>query len=225
MLKRTITAELIKKFNELLIKILDNKKSKNYEEALNLIDAAFKDMFRLSLKFFNSLSVENLMDMVKDKGTINTDKCIIMAKLLEEEGTILEIQNELDYSFYINQKSLHLFLNAYLNSGREDDCELSSYFTDIDSIIGKVCQYKLSYELQNQIIAYHIKSCRYDKAENIVYELLEESNYSTDMINYSIKFYNNLLLKSNSELSAGNLPREEILDSLSSLKANLSSDS
>ena len=90
MLKRTITAELIKRFNELLIKILDSKKNKNYKEALDLIDNAFKDMFRLSLKFFNSFSVESLMDMVKVKGTINTEKCIIIAKLLEEEGNILE---------------------------------------------------------------------------------------------------------------------------------------
>lgn len=118
MLKRTITAELIKRFNELLIKILDSKKNKNYKEALDLIDNAFKDMFRLSLKFFNSFSVESLMDMVKVKGTINTEKCIIIAKLLEEEGNILEIQGELDYSFYINQKSLSLFLNAYLNKGK-----------------------------------------------------------------------------------------------------------
>ena len=41
MLKRTITAELIKRFNELLIKILDSKKNKNYKEALDLIDNAF----------------------------------------------------------------------------------------------------------------------------------------------------------------------------------------
>lgn len=219
MLKRTITAELIKKFNELLIKILDGKKNKNYREALDLIDTAFKDMFRLSLKFFNSLSVDSLMEMVKINGTINTDKCIIMAKLLEEEGDILESENKLNDSFYIHQKSLHLFLNAYLSE--RVDCELEVHFSDIDSIIDKICQYKLSYELENQIIAYYTKSCKYDKAEDIIYELLQESAYSAQSIKYSIEFYNNLLLKSDSELCAGNLPREEIIDSLSSLKISL----
>ncbi|MHC6180655.1 DUF6483 family protein [Clostridium sp. JNZ X4-2] len=219
MLKRTITAELIKKFNELLIKILDGKKNKNYREALDLIDTAFKDMFRLSLKFFNSLSVNSLMEMVKINGTINTDKCIIMAKLLEEEGNILESQNKLNDSFYIHQKSLHLFLNAYLSE--RVDCELEVHFSDIDSIISKICQYKLSYELENQIVAYYTKSCKYDKAEDIIYELLQENAYSSQSIKYSIEFYNNLLLKSDSELCAGNLPREEIIDSLSSLKTSL----
>ncbi|MEY8000326.1 DUF6483 family protein [Clostridium sp. Mt-5] len=219
MLKRTITAELIKKFNELLIKILDGKKNKNYRETLDLIDTAFKDMFRLSLKFFNSLSVDSLMEMVKINGTINTDKCIIMAKLLEEEGDVLESENKLNDSFYIHQKSLHLFLNAYLSE--RVDCELEVHFSDIDSIIGKICQYKLSYELENQIIAYYTKSCKYDKAEDIIYELLQESAYSAQSIKYSIEFYNNLLLKSDSELCAGNLPREEIIDSLSSLKTSL----
>ncbi|MCC9295944.1 DUF6483 family protein [Clostridium sp. WLY-B-L2] len=221
MLKRTITAELIKKFNELLIKILEYKKNKNYDEALDSIDTAFKDMFRLSLKFFNSFSVENLMEMVKINGTVNTDKCIIVAKLLEEEGNILETQNKLDYSFYIHQKSLHLFLNAYL--GKTDDCKLEIYFSDIDSIINKISQYKLTHELQNQIINYYTSCHKYDKAEDMVYEILQENNYSTEFLKYSIEFYKNLLLKDDSELSAGNLPRQEILDSLSSLTSRLQS--
>ena len=119
MLKRTITAELIKKFNEMLHKILDDIDNKDYEGALNLIDAAFKDIFRLSIKFFNSLSLENIMEMVKINGSIVTDKCIMMAKLLEEEGNILENQNKLDDAFYIHQKSLNLFLEAYLNGVRQ----------------------------------------------------------------------------------------------------------
>ena len=223
MLKRTITAELIKRFNELLIKILDSKKNKNYKEALDLIDNAFKDMFRLSLKFFNSFSVESLMDMVKVKGTINTEKCIIIAKLLEEEGNILEIQGELDYSFYINQKSLSLFLNAYLN--KRESCELESYFSDIDPLIEKICQYKLTCELQDKIIKYYIRCHIYDKAENTVYELLQENNYNVRSLKYAIKFYEDLLSKDNDELSAGKLPRNEIMASMSSLKSKLQNSS
>ena len=163
------------------------------------------------------------MDMVKVKGTINTEKCIIIAKLLEEEGNILEIQGELDYSFYINQKSLSLFLNAYLN--KRESCELESYFSDIDPLIEKICQYKLTCELQDKIIKYYIRCHIYDKAENTVYELLQENNYNVRSLKYAIKFYEDLLSKDNDELSAGKLPRNEIMDSMSSLKSKLQNSS
>ena len=216
MLKRTITAELIKKFNEMLYKILDDMDNENYEGALDLIDAAFKDIFRLSIKFFNSLSLENIMEMVKINGSIVTDKCIMMAKLLEEEGNILENQNKLDDAFYIHQKSLNLFLEAYLNESTT--CDLKEYFSDIDPLINKVCEYKLYFTLLSKIADYYAETKRYDKADNVIYEILGENDYDEKHIKFSIEFYENLLLKSDNDLNSGNLPREEIEQSLSSLR-------
>lgn len=216
MLKRTITAELIKKFNEMLYKILDNINNKNYEEALNLIDTAFKDIFRLSVKFFNSLSLENILEMVKINGNIVTDKCIMMAKLLEEEGNIFENQNKLDDAFYIQQKSLHLFLEAYLNES--SNCDLKNHYSDINPLINKVSNYKLSFTLLSKIAYYYRKTKRYDKADNIIYEILEENKYDIKYIKFSIKFYENLLLKNDNDLNSGNLTRDEIEESLTSLK-------
>ncbi|AZV58129.1 DUF6483 family protein [Clostridium sp. AWRP] len=216
MLKRTITAELIKKFNEMLYKILDDMDNKNYEGALDLIDTAFKDIFRLSIKFFNSLSLENIMEMVKINGSIVTDKCIIMAKLLEEEGNALEFQNKLDDAFYIHQKSLNLFLEAYLNEST--NCDLKNYFSDIDPLINKLCEYKLSFTLLSKIAHYYAETKRYDKADDVIYEMLEENNHDAKCVEFAIKFYENLLLKNDNDLNSGNLPREEIEESLSSLR-------
>ena len=91
MLKRNLTAELVGKFNEALAKIQEYKNEGENEEALSVIDNTLKELFRLGSKFFNSFSDENLIDMVKTDGTINADKCIMMAKLLEEEAEIFEL--------------------------------------------------------------------------------------------------------------------------------------
>lgn len=219
MLKRNLTSELVEKFNEALNKIIASKNEGNYDNALNLIDNTFKDIFRLSVKFFNSFSDENLIDMVNTDGTINADKCIIMAKLLEEEADVLEHQNKLDESFYINLKSLNLFIEAYIS--KDNNCDLQNYFSDIDMIIDKVSEYKISSSLQNKIIEYYIKANRYDKAEDSIYNLLNETNFNNDYIKSSIALYENLLLKSDEELLIGNLPREEIEDSLALLKKKL----
>ena len=219
MLKRNLTAELVGKFNEALAKIKKYKVERDYDEALNVIDSTLKDIFRLGFKFFNSFSDENLIDMVKTNGTINADKCIMMAKLLEEEAEILEALGKSNEAFYINLKSLNLFLEAYVN--KDENCDLQNFFSDIDLIIEKICDYKVPITLQNKMIDYHIKSKNYDKAENILYEILEDNNFDKDVLEKGISFYETLLTKSNEDLENGNLSTEEVIESLSILKSKL----
>ena len=61
-IKSNLTAALVKKFADALEKIQKYKGEGKNEEALTAIDDAFKEIFRLSSKFFNSFSDENLMD-------------------------------------------------------------------------------------------------------------------------------------------------------------------
>lgn len=219
MLKRNLTAELVGKFNEALAKIKEYREEGKNEEALIVIDNTLKDLFRLGFKFFNSFSDENLIDMVKTDGTINADKCIMMAKLLEEDAEILEDLGDSDESFYIYLKSLNLFLEAFLN--KDEDCDLQGFFSDIDIIIEKICDYKVPVILQNKMIDYYIKTKNYDKAENILYEILEENDFNKNLLEKGISFYEELLNKDDEELENGNLSKEEIIESLSSLKKKL----
>lgn len=219
MLKRNLTAELVGKFNEALAKIKEYRKEGKNEEALNVIDDTLKDLFRLGFKFFNSFSDENLIDMVKTDGTINADKCIMMAKLLEEDAEILENLGNSNEAFYISLKSLNLFLEAFLN--KDEDCDLQHFFSDIDIIIDKVSDYKVPDILQNKMLDYYTKTQNYDKAENILYEILEDNNFSKNTLDKGISFYEELLTKDDEALEGGNLSREEIIESLTILKKKL----
>lgn len=219
MLKRNLTLELVAKFKEFMDKILDYRKQGKNKEALTTIDDTFKEIFRLSSKFFNSFSDENLLDMIKTDGTINTDKCIMMARLLEEESLIFEDENDFDKAFYMNLKALNLFLEAYIK--KDTDCDLQDYFSDIPPIIEKVCQYKIPLSLQNKIIDYYVKINRYDKAEDIFYDVLEHNDFNKTTLEKGILFYESLLLKDDKTLNESNLPREEINESLSFLKSKI----
>jgi pentatricopeptide repeat protein len=219
MLKRNLTSELVAKFKEFMDKILNYRKDGKNKEALATIDDTFKEIFRLSSKFFNSFSDENLLDMIKTDGTINADKCIMMAKLLEEEALIFEDENNLDEAFYMNLKSLNLFLEAYVN--KDNDCDLQDYFSDIQPIIEKVYQYKIPLSMQNKIIDYYVKMERYDKAEDMFYDILEHNDFNKNTLEKGILFYESLLLKDDKALDESNLPREEITESLSFFKSKL----
>lgn len=223
MLKRNMTLELVAKFNEYITKILKYKREGNLDKALVLIDDTFKEIFRLSLKFFNSFSDENLIDMIKSGGSVNSDKCIMMAKLLEEEAYIFEIQKKDDESFCILLKSLNLFLEAYINNNT--DSNLKEHFSDIDLIVEKVQEYKIPSYIQYKLIDYYTDVHKYDKAENIMFEIIEYDDFSIDSVKSGIKFYESLLLKDDKDLSENNLPREEINESVKFLKNKLPANS
>lgn len=223
MLKRNLTAELVGKFREALAKIQEYKQEGNNEEALNVIDNTLKALFRLGSKFFKSFSDENLIDMIKTDGTINADKCIMMAKLLEEEAAIIEALGDTNEAFFINLKSLNLFLEAYLN--KDENCDLQNFFSDIDIIIEKINDYKVPLVLQSKMIDYYLKTQNYDKAEDILYEMLEDNNFNKDTLQKGISFYESLLTKTEEDLENGNLSKEEVSESLLILKGKESADS
>jgi len=215
MLKINVNSELIRKFSEVIQGILSMIEKGEYEKALELIDGAFKDFFRLGSKFFNSLSEENLLELARTNSIMDVDKCIIMAKLLMEEARVFEKLHDKNGSFYLYAKSLYLYVEAYEYA--EEETDLDTYFSDIETLIIKVSDYKLDAGLQKQLIRYNLKKGAYDKADNILYDLLEETGFSEESKGYAAEIYKALLSREDAELVKGNLTREEVMESLESI--------
>lgn len=215
MLKVNVNSELIKKFSEVIHGILTMIENGEYEKALELIDGAFKDFFRLGSKFFNALTEENLLDMAKTSSIMDVDKCIIMAKLLLEEANVYEKLYGKNESFYLYTKSLYLYAEAY--EYVEEESELDRYFADIDPLISKVDRYELDPKLQKQLIRYFVKKGAYDKADDALYNLMEDKGFEEEPKEYASEIYKALLSRTDAELEKGNMTREEILESLEAL--------
>ena len=215
MLKINVNSELIKKFSEVIEGILSMIENGEYEKALELIDGAFKDFFRLGSKFFNSLSEENLLELARTNNIMDVDKCIIMSKLLMEEARVFEKLHGKSEGFYLYAKSLYLYAEAYEYA--EEETELDKYFSDIDTLILKVSDYKLDTGLQKQMIRYNMKKGAYDQADNILYDLLQDTGSSEGSKRYAAEIYKALLSIEDAELVKGNLTREEVMESLESI--------
>jgi hypothetical protein len=211
MLKSGYTKKLIEQFEAALREISDLKIENKPEEALDVIQNAFSSMFRLNSMFFDSVPIENLLDILKVNGVIERDKAIIISKLLEEEAEIYEKMDKLNEGFYIYVKSLNLFLEAFLC---DREAELTSYLADIDIIFNKVSDYKLPNGVLIDLIKYFEQKGLYDSGEDMVYEFLDNTHNSSEAIETGIDFYRNLQNKSDEELENGNLPREEVEDAL-----------
>lgn len=218
MLKSDFTKKLIEQFKTALKEITELKEQNNMNGALIAIQNTFSNLFRLNSMFFDSVSDENLVEILKVNGVIEKDKTIIIAKLLEEEASIYEkIGNEKD-SFYLYLKSLNLMLEAFFC---DREAELTYYFSDIDTLYNTISSFVIPNNIKNKLLRYYEEVKNYATAENILYDLLESCNYSDDSINQGIEFYTRLLAKDDTDLIEGNLPRDEIKEALNSLKKQL----
>lgn len=215
MLKTDYLTKMIAQFKAALELITKLKNENNSDGAITVIDDTFKDLFRLNSMFFHSFSDENLVEILKTNGILETDKCIIIAKLLEEKAEAyasLELNSD---SFYTYLKSLNLFLEAYLS---DSGPELADYFQDINTIIDKIENYELPDHIKNKLFSYYFMVGSYDKTEDILYDLLETSNNNKLVIDMGANFYQKLLALDDESLENGGLPRDEVEDGLSNLK-------
>lgn len=214
MLKSDYTTKMIEQFKKAMEKINSLKENKDWNSVLEVIDYSFKDIFRLGSSFFNSLSYENVLDMVTMNGNIEQDRCIIVAKFLEEEAEAYNYLNDAEESNQLLQKSLRLFLKAY---SEEKKADLEIYFADIKKIYEEIDYPEIDDESKMQLIVYFEAEGIYTKCEDLFYEILEENNDEV-YVDKAIKFYNNLLEKSDAELENADLPRDEVIDGLSRLQ-------
>ncbi|WP_097027407.1 DUF6483 family protein [Clostridium peptidivorans] len=214
MLKSNFSKRLTNQFQESFEEVLSLTEDKNYDRALQLIDETFSNLFRLNSLFFNSMSNDNLIDILKVGGEIEKDKAIIISKLLEQRAYILSIQGKENESFYIYIKALNLFIEAFLC---DKDTDLDRYFEDIPSIIEKTSGYVLSEETLRRIINYYKEVGNFASAEDYLYELLDVTEKNTESIAFAVEFYDSLVKLDDAALEKGNLSREEILEARNSV--------
>lgn len=215
MIKSDYTAKMIGQFRKAMVTINELKKENKWEETLSEIDAAFKEIFRLGISFFNSFSEENVLDVLTMNGNIEVDRCIITAKLLEEQGIVYENLNDSNNSFYSYERSLSFFLEAFLQ-GRKADLE--EFYADIDVIQEKISDYELSTKIKEKIFEYNVEKQWYTKAEDMLYEIISSENVDEKIVKEGVRFYEKLLTKDDEELEQADLPREEVEIALSDLK-------
>jgi tetratricopeptide (TPR) repeat protein len=216
MIHRDYIMRMIAQFVKVLIKLLRLKESKEYETALATIGQTFHQFFGLSSEFINSAPVGELIALLKVGDILDTDKCVILADLLKEEAEVYEARNNLDESYHRYLKSLNLFLEAFLSGGKTN---LSEYFSGIETVADKLGPYEIPANTKAKLWQYYEADGKFSKAEDLLFELVEADRSNEEVRQKGIYFYERLAQKSDGELMAGNLPRDEVHEGLARLHA------
>lgn len=214
MFKKDYIMRMIEQFTTALATIIGLKSADKIEEQQLVVNKALYDFTGLSESAMETLAYKDLISLVSGFKDINPVKCYIMAELMKEKADGLYKLGAMDKSFDLYLKSFSIYVEVLLLNKSSD---LDPNFNTIDQIIDKITQFQLPLETQKLRLHYYERIINYDKAEDVLFELLEQGVDNKSIVSEGIAFYERLLKIKPEELEVGNLPIDEVQDGLEKL--------
>lgn len=208
MFRRDYLLRMVEEMTEMIGKAFDLKQKKKHIEALWELDEWMKRQFRLNSQLLNSLPTEDIIDFFRLGNGVEVDKLQQVARILEEEGEIVQDQGLTDEGLVRFMKALHLYLYSMLNGANR---EILGAPERIQQLNAKVKGYKLPDKTERLLALYDEQIGRYGDAENSWYRLAaREDRYKEE----ACAFYRRLLKLDDAKLEQGGLPRQEVEEGL-----------
>ena len=215
MFQKDYIMRMIEQFTTALATIIGLKSADKIEEQQLVVNKALYDFTGLSEAAMETLSYKDLISLVSGFKEINPVKCFIMAELMKEKADVFERLGETDQAYNLYLKSFNIYVEVLLLNKSSD---LEPNYKTIDQTIDKITQFPLPYETQKLRLYYYEQTMKYDKAEDILFELLAQGEDKKTVLAESNAFYERLLNKKPEELEKGNLPIDEVLESIEKIQ-------
>lgn len=215
MIKNDLLATKMKQLSEVITKVLTLNEDNNLGESHLVINEAYRQLIGLNSELVEKLPYEDIINLISAYESAEIVKLIILAELLKLSSDLNYIEGKTDIGLNNAYKSLNVYIKAVL---MDDETTIGLCKKNIDKIIERVSEYQIPLEGMIGIFKYYEIVDRFDKAEDILYEILEVSDNPTEMAQEGINFYNRLLDKNEEELEQGNLPLDEVNDGIERIK-------
>lgn len=203
--------------NSLRILKMDVDKSladKDIELAKALINKQFRALIGLDIDTISTLSFNTIKNMLSKENQYNAEKFIALGELLKLEGIVSEKENDIALKVFYYKKVIEAF-----NEGYEEDNSIDKKFlTESIDVIEDLKLYDIGIKYEKYIFRIYELLGKFDKAEDMLFQIIDESNKDKSIISEGIAFYNRLKELSNKDLEDGNLSLEEVRESYNELK-------
>lgn len=190
-------------------------------EALLVIDQALQRLVGFSLAEAEALSADDLIALIRLSGSrleesIVADQLTVLASLLREAADAYAIQGDPDRADNQRLKALHLFLAALTGNGSPSSPQVAEA---VEPLLEQLSEYELPARVKDLLWQHFERVGQFAKAEDWLFELLEDDQAEPDTVERGIAFFERLLERSDAELVQGDLPRDEVLAGLAQLQA------
>jgi tetratricopeptide (TPR) repeat protein len=215
MIKNNLQAVKLKQLSETLSKVLETNSKKSYEESMDIINEAFRQLLGLNSDLVTMLPLQDIINFIGAYESAEVFKLIILADLLIAQGEVHNLKGNTALWLACSERGLHVYLKAF-KTDKETVLEVSQ--KKLEEVIKIVNQYEMPKEISIDLIDYYNSCGSFDKAEDTFFELLESNDDNEEILAVGLDFYHRLLEKSQEELEAGNFSLEEVKDGLNQLK-------
>ena len=207
--------KMIQQFTNAIARIMGLKAENKIEESQEVLTDTLKGYTGLNNEVLEALPYEILVQKVSGSRQTNTVKSLVLAELLNQQAEIYEIKGEMSRSRNLYLKSLNIMINAILNG---DNSVLEQNEDNSNELIEIIGRFDVPKESALLLFHYYELTKNYAKAEDVLFELIDEAEVNNDLLARGIAFYERLINIDQTELQKGNLPIDEVLEGLANLK-------
>ncbi len=220
MLHKDYIMRMIEQFSNVLAQIIFNREIKKYELAESEIQKAYKDLLGSDREFILSLSDDTILQLFKSSSDTGYERCVFIAELLNEEAQIVESKGgSARIASDLYSKTFSVLAQVIIESKywRQE-----YYLQKLNDLAEKIHQNDIPAKTQFKLFRFYEISGSFAKAENILFALIE-LQYPVIFIEGE-QFYQRLLKRTDEELCAGNLPRDEVNDGLQIIRKKIAAE-
>lgn len=212
MIRKDQTSALVQQMAGLLPRLVELKQQQRYQEAIDEINETVRTNLGLAPRFVKGVTGQDLLGMVHS-GLISAERTVALAKLLKERADVNWAQGQPNNGLIRTVKALSLYLEVF---DQQRDGVFADYFSDVELLAANAADHPLPGETRKKLFRFYEASGKYSKAEDMLFEALEVSGEG-EWLEMGRQFYDRLAQKSDEDLEAGNLPREELEESRTDL--------
>jgi len=221
MVERDYILRLIKQMTEALAIVFKLERGGDLQEALRVIDTTYQQLLGLDATTVATLPAETLLSLIRSSGAgyqggkAMGERLTVLANLLQAEGDVYEGLKQPDESVSRRFKALDIQLAILTN----EDPTSARAADSVATLLERLDEYDLAVRTKQQLWQHFEQMGDFARAENWMYEVLEDDRAPLDIVERSIDFYQRLLTREDAELILGNLPRSEVEAGLTQLEA------
>lgn len=221
MVERDYILRLIKQMTEALAIVFKLERGGDYLEALRVIDNTYQQLLGLDAATIASLPADALLNLIRSSGVgyqgqqAVSERLTVLANLLQAEGDVYEGLGKASESALRRLKALDIQL-AILTGEEPSSARAADA---VRTLLERLSEYELSVRTKLQLWKHFEQFGDFARAEDWMYEVIEDEYAPADIVQRAISFYHRLLDQSDYDLVHGNLPRAEVEAGLAQIES------
>ncbi|MCS7463746.1 DUF6483 family protein [Paenibacillus doosanensis] len=211
MYRRDYLVRMIEQFTVTLGQVMFQRQQRRFQEAMELLTQAMKQLLGLNSKMVRALSAKDVIALLTTNGYFDAGKGLLLSDMLKAEGELLAEAGDEPEGRGIYLKALELLLEMrWMQESRELTEDIGER---VEALLPLVSQVRKTGRLSELLIDYYEAAGQLSKAEDSLFFMLEDDPGNAAIVERGLEMYERWQKLEPSELEAGNLSEEEIRDS------------